>query len=246
MTPVKPTPVGTEEAFVSGCAIFAPEIRELEVKFSRQALNALEAIGQQMESEIFKPILHTVDNGRLQETFRSALKRYTGLYLSQASLIWSQIRDISEVPRVCAPLLVKLKTDIEEHGKETIGEEATNDMLVGLATVALVNRKLMKVAQTTREMGDLNELLGWSISYWLASSCVYSYHFDRQGNQQNVRVLASWSRYYATGMYQCAKTLRVIEVPVGTGEIPEASDDDRFLAEAGLEDLLSDLLEDKG
>ncbi|GAH83171.1 unnamed protein product, partial [marine sediment metagenome] len=182
--------------------------------------NALEAISRRMETEIFTPILNAPVE-QLKEAFARAFQRYSGLYISLSFLLWSEIGDIASLVSIWTPIVAKFKAELESRGAETIGEEATNDMLVGLATVVLVNQKLFELAQTGGEVGDLKELQGWMISYWLASSCVYCYHFDRKGNSQNVRVLAYWSLYYAAGIYRCAKNLGVLKIPVGEDDSDE-------------------------
>lgn len=248
-TPIAPMPVHTENPFGSPGVMFASEIQELEARLTRQVLNALEAISRQMETEIFEPILHAPGTEQLKEEFRRAFQRYANLYISLSFLLWSEMGDIASLASIWAPIVARFKAELESRGAETIGEEATNDMLVGLATVGPVNQKLFELAQAGAgdEVGDLKELQGWSIAYWLASSCVYCYHFDRKGNWQNVRVLAYWSRYYAAGVYKCAKSLGVIKVPVGKGRILKSSEEDRLLSEVGLEDFAERLaLENRG
>lgn len=244
-TPVAPTPVRIERPFTSPGAMFAPEIQELEARLPRQVLIALEAISRQMESEVFSPILHVKEIEQLKEEFRRVCARYASLYISLSFLLWSEIGDIASLASIWTPIAAKFKAELESRGAETIGEEATNDMLVGLATMSRVNRKLFELAQASGEIDDSKELQGWTIAYWLAASCVFYYHFDKVGSWQNVRVLAYWSRYYAAGVYKCAKSLGLIKVPVAKGPVAETSEDDRVLSEAGLDDLVAHLaLED--
>ena len=46
-------------------------------------------------------------------------------------------------------------------------------------------------------------------------------------------------------LYRFAKALQVIKVPVGKGSIPEPSEEDRLLAEAGLEDFVTRLAKEE-
>lgn len=242
ITPMAPTPVRTEKPFASPGAMFAPEIQELEARLPRQVLNALEAISRQMETEIFDPILHAEGVEQLEGEFRRVFQRYASLYISLSFLLWSELGEIANLASIWTPIAAKFKTELESRGAETIGKEAANDMLVGLAIIGRVNQRLFEVAQAGGEVGDLKELQGWAIAYWMASSCVLYYHFDREGNLQNVRVLAYWSRYYAAGVYRWAKSRGVIKVPVGKGQIPGPSEDDRLLSEIGMEDFAERLL----
>ncbi len=243
-TPIAPMPIHTEKPFTSPGAMFAPEIQELEARLPRQLLNALEAIGRQMDTEIFKPLLRAPDFEKLTEEFTRAFQRYASLSISVSLLLWSEIGDLASLARIWTPMLAGFKIELERRGVETIGEEATNDTLVGLATIGLVNRKLLESAQAGSEVGDLNDLQGWAIAYWMACSCVYSYHLDRDGSQENVRVLAYWNRCYAARLYQHAKSLSIVKVPVGKGQVPEPSEEDRLLSEAGLDDFAERLAQE--
>jgi len=240
-TPVAPTPLDIDRPFTSPGAMFAPEIHELEARLPRHVLNALEAISRQMEIEIFGPLLRVETIEQLKEEFGRALPRYAGLYIPMSFLLWSQIPDMAFLASIWTPVAAKLKEELESRGAETIGEGATSDALVGLATISRVNRRLFELEQAGVEIGDSQELQSWTIAYWLAASCVFSYHFDRVGNRQVVEALAYWSRCYAAGVYRFARSLGVIKVPVAQGPVPETSEDDRILSEAGLEDLLAHL-----
>lgn len=249
-THVAPTPVHIERPFTSSGAMFAPEIQvflniptkeELEARLSPQVLNALKAISQQMETKVFGPILHVKGIEQLKKEFRRVFARYASLYISLSFLLWGEIGDIASLASIWTPIATKFKAELENRGAETIGEEATNAMLVGLATMSRINRRLFELAQAGDEIGDSKELRGWVIAYWLATSCVFYYHFDKVGNWQNVRVLAYWSRYYAASVYKCAKSLGLIKVPVVQGPVAETSEEDRVLSEAGLDDLVAHL-----
>ena len=67
-------------------------------------------------------------------------------------------------------LVATFKRELERRGADTIGEEATNDVLVGLTTICLVNKKLTSMLQLSSEIGDVRKLQAWSIAYWLAAS----------------------------------------------------------------------------
>jgi hypothetical protein len=233
--PTAPRLVLREQVFASPGVICVSGLHELEARLPRQVMNALEAIGRQMETEIYKPILLARGVKQLKEQFTRGFHRYSALYISMNALLWSQM-DVADITAIWAPIVVRLKRDMDGRGAEAIGEEAAGDLLVGLATV-----KLISLSQAGSELPDLQELQSWYILYWLAISCVCCYLIDREGNLQNVTVLASWSRYYATRIYQCAKTLGVVKVPVAKGPIPEPTDEDRLLSEAGLEDLAAHL-----
>lgn len=247
ITPIVPMLEHIDESFASSGVMLTSEIRELEARLPRHVLNALEAINHQMENEIFSPILRASGINQLEKEFARVFQSFADLYISASFLLWSEIGDVPSFVSLCSPIVEKLKTEIERNGVKTIGEAAVNDMLVGLATVGLVNQKLLNLAQAGEadKAGDLKEIQGWSVAYWLSSSCVYRYHFDKQGDSQNVKVLAYWSRHYATGVYKCAKSLRVIQVPIGKGRIPKPSEEEKLLSEVGLEDFAEHLaLED--
>lgn len=206
-TSTAPVPVYTDKPLASPGIMFTSELEELETTLPWQVLNALQAISYQMQVKIFKPILSAPGIDQLKEEFKRAIQPYSSLYISLSFLLWSQLDDITKLADISATILTKLKAELERLGAEIIGEEATNDMLVGLAIVGLVNQKLLELAKDGREIGDSKGLQTWNISYMLASSCVYCYLFDRRGNSQNIRVLAYWSHYYAAGIYHFAKTL---------------------------------------
>lgn len=236
----------TQRPPASPGGVFTSELQELEARLAKPVLNALEAISRQVEAEIYVPILHAPGIEQLQEQFTQRFQRYSSLYSSVAFLLWSVMPGITDFVGIWAPMFARLKADLESHGPDTIGEEATNDMLVGLASVGLVTRELLSIAQSGHEVDaeerDVQELQSWSVAHWMATSCVYYYHFNREGNWQNVRLLAYWSRYYAIHVYQCAKSLGVIKVPVGKGRIRGPSEEDRLLSEAGLEDFTEHLI----
>ncbi len=245
-TPTAPMPVHTQQPFASPGVMFTSELQELEARLPQQVLNALEAISRQMEIEIFAPLLQAPGTDELQEEFTRAFQRYSGLYFSLAFLMWGEIADIASLAGIWSAVVARFKAELESRGANTIGEEATSDTLVGLATTNLVNRRLIQLAQAGDKIEDVQQLQGWSIAYWLATSCVLSYHFDRQGDLRNVRVLAYWCRYYAAQVYQCAKSLGIVKVPAVGGPVPEPSEEDQLFAEAGLEDLVERLaLEDR-
>jgi len=67
-------------------------------------------------------------------------------------------------------LVATFKRELERRGADTIGEEATNDVLVGLTNICLVNEKLTSMLQLSSEIGDVRKLQAWSIAYYLAAS----------------------------------------------------------------------------
>jgi len=225
--------------------MFTPELLALESRLPRQVLNALEAISRQMETEIFVPLLHASGTERLQEEFTRAFQQYSALYLSLAFLLSGRI-DIGSLADISSAMVTKFKAELESHGADTIGEEATGGMLVGLNIVSLVNHRLVQLTQAGEQVDDVQQLQLWSIAYWLATSCVLSYHLDRNGDPLNARALAYWSHHYSARMYLSAKSLGIVKVPAVIGPVPEPSEEDHLFAEAGLEDLAERLaLEDR-
>ena len=240
-TPVVPTPINIDRPLTIPGVMFAPEVQEIETKLPPEAKNALEAIGRRMESEIFSPIMNSGTREQLREEFTRVFSRFTNFYFSVSFLLGGETQDVASLASIWTLTAATLKAELEGRGDKTIGEKAVNDMLVGLASVSQVNRKLLKLAQIGCEIDNLKELQSWFLAYWLATSCVFYYHFDGVGSLQNARTLASWSRYYATGVYRSAKDLGLIKVPRKRGPIPKITEEDRIFSESGLDDLVAHL-----
>ena len=184
--PTAPMSVRTEKSLPSTGVMFTSDLQELEARLPGQVFNAWEAISRQMETEIYKPILQAPGNLQLKAQFTSQFKRYSDFYISLSFLLASQVSDPAAFVAIWTQVATRLKEELGSRGSEIIGEEATDDMLVGLAAVDLVNKKLIKLAQASSEVVNLQELLRWSTAYSLASSCVYYYYFSRKGNPKNV------------------------------------------------------------
>lgn len=164
-------------------------------------------------------------------------------------LMSSVIPNISDLLLLSAPALAMFKRALENRGGETIGEEATNDTLLALFTADIVNRRIVKLIDTGDRIDiteeNLRQLHSWITAYNMASLCVWHYLDQPEGLESNVRVLAYWSRYYAVGMYECAKVLRLLEVRAVAGEVAQPDEEDLELAQAGLEDFVTRLVEEE-
>lgn len=247
---VAPTLSSIDRPFRTTGFLFGSPVEEfLKTKLPPPALGALELIMQQMVSDILQPLLYIPDLEGLRKEFGGLFGRFSDLQNSIFYLMYSVIPDISDLLLLSTPALAMFKRDLENRGGETIGEEAANDTLLALFTAGIVNRRIVKLIDSGDKIDiteeDLRQLHNWITAYNMASLCVWHYFDSHDGLQSNVRMLAYWSRYYAVGIYECAKALRLLEVRVVGGEVAEPDEEDLELAQAGLEDFVTRLVEEE-
>lgn len=247
---VAPTLSTTGRQFrTAGFFLGSPVEEFLKTKLPQPALDALDLITQQVVSDILQPLLSIPELEGLTKEFGRLFGPFSYLQNSMFYLIYSVIPNISDLLLLPTPALATFKRDLENRGNDIIGEEATNDILLALFTVGNVNRRILQLSDLGENIDiseeDLRQLGDWITAYNMASLCVWHYFDQREGLQSNVRVLASWSRYYAVGSYASAKDLGLFEIPVVAGEVPEPDEEDLELAEAGLEDFVTRLAEEE-
>jgi hypothetical protein len=247
---VAPTLSTIDRPFRTTGFLFGSPVEEfLKTKLSQPALSALELITQQMVSEVLQPLLCIPDLEGLRKEFGELFGRFSDLQNSMFYLMYSVIPNIADLLLLSAPALAMFKRALENRGVETIGEEATNDTLLALFTADIVNRRIVKLIDARDRISiteeNLRQLHNWITAYNMASLCIWHYFDSHQGLQSNVRVLAYWSRYYAVGMYECAKASRLLEVRAVAGEVAQPDEEDLELAQAGLEDFVTRLAEEE-
>lgn len=212
-------------------------------------LKALEVITRQVETEILKPLLYAPDFEELGKEFTRLFAPFSDLQNSMFFLIYGVLTNVSDFFLLSASALDIFKRDLESRGSETIGEVATNDALLALRIMNLVTRRIAKIVEAGHsidaEERDLQQFRNRITACSVANLCVWYYLSQSEGRQENVRVLAYWSRHHAAGVYRFAKALRVVEVPTSIGEIPQPDEEDLRLAEAGLEDFVTRLAQEE-
>ncbi len=201
------------------------------------AMKSIEAIAEQIESEVLAQLLRVPTLEGLSKVFTSILPRFSSLQHSIWHIMWSHISDVSELSQISMLGLSELKEEIEKSGPEALGKEASNDLITGMAAVSIIYRATEKRPEIEIDDSALAELQGWFIAYVLTVLSVLHYLQEGESRRQNAKVLAQWSRYYAVGAYRVAKESGMLQVPSVTGDIPEPDDEDMMFSEASVKDM---------
>lgn len=205
----------------------------LRSRVAKLAMKSLEAVANQIESEILQQMLHV----RLQDlpgTFSSLLPRFSFLCQSMWNIIASEISDISESSQISLMGLRELKEQIDKDTSGGLGRDSINELVLGTATISILVRGAMKRPELEIEDVALAELQGLLIAYWLSLYSTVHYLFNKKGRRENAKVLAEWSLHYATRAYRVAKDLKLVEVPSISGDAPESDQEDMAFSGASI------------
>ena len=216
----------------------------LSSKLPGPAMKSIEAIAEQIESEILEQLLSVPTLEELRKVFSSLFPRFSFLQYSIGYIMWSHINDVSELSQISILGSSELKEEIEKLGPEALGEEASNNLISGIAAASILYRAAQKRPEIEIDDSTLAELQGWFIAYVLAFLAVLHYLRKQKGRRQNAMVLAKWSLYYAAGAYRVAKDSGLLQVPSVTGDAPEPDEEDLMFSEASVNDMARYLAEE--
>ena len=94
----------------------------LSSKLPGPAMKSIEAIAEQIESEVLERLLRVPTLEELPKVFSSLFTRFSSLQHSIGHIMWSHINDVSEISQISMLGLSELKEEIEKAGTEALGK----------------------------------------------------------------------------------------------------------------------------
>jgi len=231
--------------------------RELRQSLPPALVHALDAVGDQIEAEIIKPLLCAASVEQLARTFERSFPKFRDYYVSTVLIMWGSLQ---EDPLRFSALTVRSFQQSEDliraSGPQWIGQDASLNALQGLAAMIRVAKAATRLfdrersAEFRADESSLepwaNSIIGYALAFSSVVTCLTALANGRtaSGRLENVAALADWSKSYAGRAYHFAKVLGLLkstppEVPAGPSE-----DEDLVLADAGLDSYVDMLRQD--
>ena len=230
--------------------------RELRQSLPPALVEALDRISDQIDVEVLGPLLCAASVDQVARAFERNFPKFRDYYVSTIFIMWGFFQ---EDPQRFAALTIRSFKESEElvrqHGPHWIGRDASLNVLHGLATIVRVAKagtRLFDREGSVELRVDESETELWAnsiIAYAMAFSAVLAALTALVNGRataarlENVVALAHWSKSYAARAYHFAKTLGFLNVQRATSPVG-MSEEDVFLAEAGLDSYAEGLAQD--
>jgi len=231
--------------------------RELRQSLPPTLVEALDKIGDQIEIEILGPLLCAASADQLARNFERAFPKFRDYYVSTVLVMWGFLQE--DAQRFSALTIRGFQQSeklIRANGSHWIGQDASLNALLGLATiirVANAGTRLVDHERSAELQANEPSAGPWAnsiIAYAMALSSVLAALTALENGRtaslrlENVASLAHWSRSYAAQAYHFTKALGLLKTPQPLAPIGLGDEEDVVLAEAGLDGYTEALAQD--
>jgi hypothetical protein len=216
-------------------------------------MEALDKIGSQIEIEILEPLLCAASVEELARTFERVFPKFRDYYVSTVLIMWGFLQEDAERFSALTVRSFQQSEDlIRRRGSHWIGQDASMNALLGLATIIRVARAATRIIDRERS-AELQISEPWAnsiVAYAMAFSSVLAALTALENGRttsarlDNVGSLAHWSKSYAAQAYHFAKTLGILKTSRPAAPIGPSDGEDAVLAEAGLDGYVETLAQD--
>ena len=227
--------------------------RELRQSLPPALIEALDKIGGQIEIEILEPLLCAASVEQLARTFENAFPKFRDYYVSTVLIMWGFLQEDAERFSALTIRSFQQSEDlIRRRGSHWIGQDASLNALLGLATIIRVAKVATRLIGRERS-AELQSAEPWAnsiIAYAMAFSSVLAALTALENGRttsvrlENIASLAHWSKSYAAQAYHLTKTLGILKTSPPAAPIGPSDGEDAVLAEAGLDDYVEALAQD--
>ena len=205
--------------------------------------DALDRLADQVRIEVVNPLLAAESAAGLRLVFEREYRQFGFFYGSSTLMILGHLEPRAE--RV-APLLQQSlegqQSLVRTHGPRWMGQDATLHLLMSFASMARLARVVAEGSPPDATFRFDEELEGAVVSYAMASTAALAGLSALAAGEtavvrlENLSILAHWSRAYATRAQHLAKLAGLLAPCPERVFTCEEDQDERELAEAGIED----------
>lgn len=229
---------------------------ELRQNLPAALADALDRIGDQIEVEILDPLLSAASVDELAQVFEQVFPKFRDYYASTILIVLGWLR---EDPQRLSVLTIRrfqrAERLIRSHGPHWIGQDASLNVLHGVATISRVAKAATAFAGKPAGLAPnsleaetwASTLVAYAMAFSAVVACLAMLADGRDHSPaklENVAVLAQWSKSYATKAYHLAKTAGLLKAQRPSARVGRSDAEDLMLAEAGLDSYCEGLAQD--
>jgi hypothetical protein len=220
-------------------------------------VEALDRIGNQIEAEIFVPLLCAASVEQLARIFERAFPKFRDYYVSTILIICGWLwEDPQQFSALTIRSLQESERLLRSQGMHWIGQDASLNALHGLATITRIAKAAIVLLdkQGARDLqpneSNAEACANATVAYAMALSAVLASLAALEDGRtslaklENVAALAHWSKSYAVKAYHLAKALGLVKAVRPSAPIGCSDEEDLVLAEAGLDSYSEGLAQD--
>lgn len=241
-----PTPdiVGAPKTLAGAVPPSATLPSPLRKIFDPSALQTLESLWQQIETQTLAPLFMAEPREGLAQTFRVVYPRFFRYYIAATLTLLASMKEPQLVGQLVSFSFDALSNELKKRGPKLLGREPATAALIGVHSMA----RVMKAAARQFVQNEPEQLesiaaqfTSTTTAYMLtmfAVSHALSLGDAFKGRPENVSILARWGQDYAAKVYDLAVRSGLLKPPQRppgdlSGRSPE---EDLGLAEAGIEE----------
>lgn len=212
----------------------------------------IEAVLKSNQHDICEPLLTSRNKQELEKTFKRIYPSFAATYVDLGIRLCKHLggKNLPILWEVPATLVNKFKED----GPARIGEKATNQIILGLNAVYMINRAFAHREYSGEAEAQSRVEQGFAFvamtAYLLANSMVMTaitFYMGQESTdpvaRRNVKHLSQWAYEFAIRGRESAGQAKLLRVPSMEGRSPrhdEAYLTDDTLAEVALDDLVQE------
>jgi len=225
--------------------------RELRQSLPPALVEALDRIGDQINTEILDPLLSAASVEQAAGIFERLFPTFRDYYISSVLILWGFLReDTQRFSSLTIRGFQESELLIRETGPRWIGQDASLNALNGIATVIRVANLVARLvyqgesgalrANESRAEPWADSVIAYAMAFSSVLAALTALGDARTTSHrlENVAALAHWSKTFAAQAYHFTKTLGVIKTSQPVAPIGGSDEADAVLAGAGLSDYV--------